>query len=98
MLRLAVEAQGHEVVEATNQPEAAAALVARHPAVVLSDLRLTDGDGFGVLRAAKELDPQLPVIVMTAFGSIQPGRGQRDAVKRSARFPLPEAWSTPTIS
>jgi DNA-binding NtrC family response regulator len=40
-------------------------------AVVLSDLRLTEGDGFGVLRAAKELDPALPVIVMTAFGSIQ---------------------------
>ena len=41
------------------------------PAVVLSDLRLTGGDGFGVLRAAKDHDPQLPVIVMTAFGSIQ---------------------------
>jgi DNA-binding NtrC family response regulator len=39
--------------------------------VVLSDLRLTIGDGFGVLRAAKEIDPALPVIVMTAFGSIQ---------------------------
>ena len=38
---------------------------------MLSDLRLPDGDGFGVLRAAKELDPELPVIVMTAFGSIQ---------------------------
>ena len=38
---------------------------------MLSDLRLPNGDGFGVLRAAKELDPELPVIVMTAFGSIQ---------------------------
>jgi DNA-binding NtrC family response regulator len=37
---------------------------------VLSDLRLPDGDGFGVLRAAKDLEPELPVIVMTAFGSI----------------------------
>ena len=71
MLRLALEAQGHTVVEARNQPEAEAALLASHPAVVLSDLRLTEGDGFGVLRASKELDPQLPVIVMTAFGSIQ---------------------------
>ena len=43
----------------------------RVPRVVLSDLRLPEGDGFGVLRAAKELDPELPVIVMTAFGSIQ---------------------------
>ena len=71
MLRLALEAQGHVVVEARDQKEAEAALLAVHPAVVLSDLRLTEGDGFGVLRAAKELDPQLPVIVMTAFGSIQ---------------------------
>ena len=38
---------------------------------MLSDLRLPEGDGFGVLRAAKDLDPELPVIVMTAFGSIQ---------------------------
>src|SRR5207302_1594755 len=37
----------------------------------VTELRLTDGDGFGVLRAAKEIDPQMPVIVMTAFGSIQ---------------------------
>ena len=41
------------------------------PASSLSDLRLPEGDGFGVLRAAKELDPELPVIVMTAYGSIQ---------------------------
>ena len=71
MLRLALEAQGHTVLEARDQPEAEAALRAGHPAVVLSDLRLTNGDGFGVLRAAKELEPELPVIVMTAFGSIQ---------------------------
>jgi DNA-binding NtrC family response regulator len=71
MLRLALEAQGHAVVEATDQPEAVAAMAATRPGVVLSDLRLPNGDGFGVLRAAKELDPEMPVIVMTAFGSIQ---------------------------
>jgi DNA-binding NtrC family response regulator len=71
MLRHALAAQGHTVVEARDQREAEAALQASRPAVVLSDLRLTDGDGFGVLRAAKEIDPTLPVIVMTAFGSIQ---------------------------
>ena len=71
MLRHALEAQGHSVVEARDQPEAEAALLASRPAVVLSDLRLPVGDGFGVLRASKDLDPELPVIVMTAFGSIQ---------------------------
>jgi DNA-binding NtrC family response regulator len=71
MLRHALEAQGHTVVEARDQNEAAQALQGTRPGVVLSDLRLPTGDGFGVLRAAKELDPELPVIVMTAFGSIQ---------------------------
>src|SRR5204863_7833780 len=71
MLRHALEAQGHTVIEARDQPEAAKVLQTTYPAVVLSDLRLPDRDGFGVLRAAKEVDPELPVIVMTAFGSIQ---------------------------
>jgi DNA-binding NtrC family response regulator len=71
MLRHALEAQGHTVIEARDQREAVAVLQTTYPAVVLSDLRLPDGDGFGVLRAAKELDPELPVVLMTAFGSIQ---------------------------
>src|SRR4030095_6338437 len=71
MLRLALERQGHAVVEARDQPEAVEALRSSRPGVVLTDLRLPDGDGFGVLRAAKELDPELPVIVMTAYGGIQ---------------------------
>ncbi|MEQ1870506.1 MAG: sigma-54 dependent transcriptional regulator [Vicinamibacterales bacterium] len=71
MLRHALEAQGHTVVEARDQLEAVDALHKVRPAMVLSDLRLPNGDGFGVLRAAKELDPELPVVVMTAFGGIQ---------------------------
>jgi DNA-binding NtrC family response regulator len=71
MLRLALEAHGHTVIEARDQAEAVQALRTTCPGVVLSDLRLPTGDGFGVLRAAKELDPELPVIVMTAYGSIQ---------------------------
>jgi DNA-binding NtrC family response regulator len=71
MLRLALEAQGHVVVEAKDQPEAVQKLREATPAAVLSDLRLPNGDGFGVLRAAKDTDPELPVIVMTAFGGIQ---------------------------
>jgi len=71
MLRHALEEQGHTVVEAVDQPSAVQQLQQARPAVVLTDLKLPDGDGFGVLRAAKELDPELPVVVMTAYGSIQ---------------------------
>ena len=71
MLRAALEDQGHQVIEARDEAEAVARLQDSGVDLVLSDLRLTTGDGFGVLRAAKDLDPGLPVIVMTAYGSIQ---------------------------
>jgi DNA-binding NtrC family response regulator len=71
MLRHALERQGHAVIEARNQPEAIKHLQQAQPAIVLSDLRLPEGDGFGVLRASKEFDPDVPVIVMTAYGSIE---------------------------
>jgi DNA-binding NtrC family response regulator len=71
MLRHALERQGHTVVEAGSRPEAVRALHETQPAVVLSDLRLPDGDGFDVLREAKEFDADVPVIVMTAYGSIE---------------------------
>jgi len=71
MLKLALESQGHQVIEARDEPEAVAALRDSQPALVLSDLRLPKGDGMGVLRAVKDIDSELPVIVMTAHGSIQ---------------------------
>ena len=71
MLRHALEAHGHAVLEARDEPEAVQQLQKARPVVVLTDLKLPVGDGFGVLRAAKELDPELQVVVMTAYGSIQ---------------------------
>ena len=71
MLRHALEAQGHTVCEARDEPEAVQQIRQARPAVVLTDLKLPNGDGFGVLRAAKEFDPELPVVVMTAYASIQ---------------------------
>ncbi|HQZ40069.1 MAG TPA: sigma-54 dependent transcriptional regulator [Vicinamibacterales bacterium] len=71
MLRHALESQGFVVIEARDEQGARASLATSLPSVVLTDLRLPVGDGFGVLRAAKDADPDLPVIVMTAYGSIQ---------------------------
>jgi DNA-binding NtrC family response regulator len=71
MLRHALEAHGHAVLEARDEPEALQQLRATRPVVVLTDLKLPVGDGFGVLRASKEIDPDLQVVVMTAYGSIQ---------------------------
>jgi DNA-binding NtrC family response regulator len=71
MLRHALERDGHAVLEARSEPEAVKLLQQSQPALVLSDLRLPEGDGFGVLRSAKDIHPDVPVIVMTAYGSIE---------------------------
>ena len=79
MLRLALESGGYQVVEARDLAEAATALTAHRPALVLTDLRLPVGDGFGVLRAAKDIDPDVPVVVMTAYGGVEDAvRAMRD--------------------
>ena len=49
MLRHALEGQDYVVAEAVDEPGAVAALRANRPSVVLTDLRLPQGDGFGVL-------------------------------------------------
>ena len=71
MLRLALEAAGYLVAEARDGAQADDVLAQRRPALVLTDLRLPVGDGFSVLRSAKDTDPDVPVVVMTAFGGIE---------------------------
>jgi len=72
MLREAVEADGFEPDVASTGSEAMRWLAeGRRYAAVLTDLRLPGADGIAVLRQAKESDPEVPVIMMTAFGTIE---------------------------
>ncbi|MGE0402216.1 MAG: sigma-54-dependent transcriptional regulator [Kofleriaceae bacterium] len=41
------------------------------PDLVITDLRMADVDGLDVLDAARAIDAELPVIIMTAFGAIE---------------------------
>jgi DNA-binding NtrC family response regulator len=41
----------------------------QHPLIV-TDIRMPDGDGFGVMREARALAPRTAVILLTAFGSV----------------------------
>ncbi|HEX8173336.1 MAG TPA: sigma-54 dependent transcriptional regulator [Thermoanaerobaculia bacterium] len=72
MLREAVEADGFEAEVASNGSDATRRLAeGRRYVAVLTDLRLPGADGIAVLRQSKESDPDCPVIVMTAFGTIE---------------------------
>jgi len=55
------------VVEAGTVAEALALLPESKPDVVVVDMRLPDGDGLEVLRAAKRLQPQPTVVVLTNY-------------------------------
>lgn len=70
VLRLTLENAGYSVTEAADA-RAAMMEIARAPhRVVLTDLRMPHGSGLDVLHAARAADSDVPVIVMTAFGSI----------------------------
>jgi DNA-binding NtrC family response regulator len=71
LLREVLQKEGYTVGEATTGGEALAQARTVPYEVVLADLRLPDVDGIEVLRALHTLDPELPVIVMTAFGSME---------------------------
>ena len=70
VLRLTLERAGYSVTEAADA-RAAISEISRVPhKIVLTDLRMPDGSGIDVLRAARNADSDVPVIVMTAYGSI----------------------------
>ena len=64
-------ARGHACEVATSATAARGALKVLRPHLVLLDLRLGDADGLDVLREVKAIDPGLPVIMMTAYGSVE---------------------------
>src|ERR1041384_345652 len=66
---------GHNVVQAASGAEAIEQLA--EVDVVITDLRMPGADGMEVLRTAAKNFPQVPVIMITAYGSV----GQ--AVERS---------------
>jgi DNA-binding NtrC family response regulator len=72
MLRETVESEGLEADIASDGKDAIRKLAAgQRYFAVLTDLRMPGADGIAVLRQVKESDPDCPVIVMTAFATIE---------------------------
>jgi DNA-binding NtrC family response regulator len=71
MLKQTLEAEGYQVIPARDGAEGIKKLSDERIGLVLTDLKLPKKDGFEVLRIVKEDNPLLPVIVMTAFGTIE---------------------------
>jgi DNA-binding response OmpR family regulator len=63
--------QGYHVVVATTRAAGVAAVASEHPDVVISDLRLPDGSGLDVVRAARSMPEPPSVIVITGYPSAE---------------------------
>jgi len=70
MLRKALERSDYTVEEAPDGRAAIDKVRNRRYLLVLSDLKLPGNSGLDVLREARRAEPTLPVIIMTAYGSV----------------------------
>jgi len=64
-------ADGHEVVEADGVRAAQRAFAESPFDLVLTDQRMADGDGLALLASCREVDPTVPVVVMTAYATVE---------------------------
>ena len=71
--------QGYDVVSAGSRQAGLWAIRAEPFALVITDLRLPDGDGLDVVRAARATPTLTPVIVFTAFVSERSRRAALEA-------------------
>ncbi|MEZ4250343.1 MAG: sigma-54 dependent transcriptional regulator [Polyangiales bacterium] len=71
LIAMRLEHHGYEVVTETSCRGARRTLRGELVDALLLDLRLEDGDGMDLLEELRESDPDLPVVILTAHGSIE---------------------------
>jgi two-component system response regulator PilR (NtrC family) len=71
MLGIALGKEGYAVVLAESRATAAAVLAKSPVDMVITDVKLPDGDGMEILRHVKAATADTPVVVMTAYGSTE---------------------------
>lgn len=63
--------EGYDVLQAPNGKAAHDILLQRPVDLVLSDIRMPEMDGMQLLAHARQIAPQTPVIMLTAFGTVE---------------------------
>jgi DNA-binding NtrC family response regulator len=69
-LRVNFSRNGWDVETAAGVAEATRMLENKEFQLVVSDMRMADGDGLEVMRSARHISPDTAVILLTAFGSV----------------------------
>lgn len=93
-MRAFLEAHGYGVAEADSCQRARELFRAAPPDVAVVDYRLHDGTALDLLREFKQQEPDVPVVVLTAYGSIDLAV---QAVKEGAEQFLTKPIEMPTL-
>jgi len=70
-LELALQAEGHEVLRAADAERAVAVVRDERPDLAFLDLRMPGDPTIELLPRIAEIDPHLPVVIVTGFGTIE---------------------------
>ena len=84
-----MEEEGFKVLEAPDGETALRMLRVNSPDIMLTDVKMPGMDGWELLKKAKDLDPDLPVVMITAFADIP---GAVGAIKEGAHDYLPKPF------
>jgi two-component system C4-dicarboxylate transport response regulator DctD len=87
----ALEVAGLEVIAFASPAAALASLGRDFPGVVVTDIRMPQIDGHEVFRRLREIDPDLPVILITGHGDVDEAVA---ALKQGAYDFVPKPYST----
>jgi DNA-binding NtrC family response regulator len=71
ILQLMLEREGFKIEQAENGRVALDMLKSKTFSLMITDLKMPELDGLSLLEAAKKMDPDFPVVVITAFGTIE---------------------------
>ncbi len=82
-----LEQQGFQVTTAENGSEAIDVLRKRHVDLVITDLKMGDVSGVQVMKIAKELHPEIEVIIVTGYATVN---SAVDAMDQGAFYYLPK--------
>jgi len=70
MIEAVLDAEGYEIVQAEHGGAAISAVEKRFYDLVIMDVRMPDVDGIEALQKIKQISPDIPVIIMTAYASV----------------------------
>ena len=73
VITLALERAGHTVLRCENGKKAIEYLAHQHANLLLTDIIMPEMDGVETVRAARRLQPDLPILAISGGGSFDPG-------------------------